>query len=72
MFVRSALLSLSALAAAREVSKDTVKAAKLYDSGIKHMNNIALKEVRADNILSELHTNAIVGSLGRATRVWRL
>lgn len=44
MFVRGALLSLSALAAAREMSKDTVKAAKLYDSGIKHMNNIALKE----------------------------
>lgn len=45
MFVRSALLSLSALAAAREMVKDEVKAAKLYDSGIKHMNNMALKEV---------------------------
>ncbi|KAF1955914.1 hypothetical protein CC80DRAFT_516792 [Byssothecium circinans] len=43
MFVRSALLSLSALAAARELPKDEVKAAKLYDSGIKHQNNMALK-----------------------------
>jgi hypothetical protein len=45
MFLRSALLSLSALAAAKEMPKDEMKAAKLYDSGIRHMNNIALKEV---------------------------
>lgn len=38
-------VSLSALAAAKELPKDEVKAAKMYDSGIKHMNNIALKEV---------------------------
>ena len=47
MYVRSGLLSLVALAGAREVAKDEVKAAKLYDSGIKHANNIALKMVRA-------------------------
>jgi hypothetical protein len=46
MFLRSALLSLSALVAAKEMPKDEIKAAKLYDSGIRHMNNIALKEVR--------------------------
>ena len=46
MFLRSALLSLSALAAAKEMPKDEIKASKLYDSGIRHMNNIALKEVR--------------------------
>lgn len=34
----------SALAAAKELPKDPVRAAQLYDSGIKHMNNIALKE----------------------------
>ncbi|KAF2129667.1 hypothetical protein P153DRAFT_316861 [Dothidotthia symphoricarpi CBS 119687] len=43
MFIRSALLSLSVLAAAREMQKDEDKAAKLYDSGIRHANNIALK-----------------------------
>lgn len=47
MYLRSTLLSLSALVAAKEVAKDQVKAAKLYDSGIKHQNNIALKMVRA-------------------------
>ncbi|KAF2263298.1 hypothetical protein CC78DRAFT_554079 [Lojkania enalia] len=36
-------LSLSAIAAAREMAKDEVKAAQLYDSGIRHANNIALK-----------------------------
>ena len=35
----------AALGAAKEVAKDVVKAAKLYDTGIKHMNNIALKQV---------------------------
>ncbi|KAL5390657.1 hypothetical protein DPSP01_001731 [Paraphaeosphaeria sporulosa] len=43
MFVRTVLLSLSALAAAKELPKDEVKAAQLYDSGIKHANNVALK-----------------------------
>lgn len=37
-------VSLPALAAAKELPKDQVKAAKIYDTGIKHMNNIALKE----------------------------
>lgn len=47
MYIRSALLSLSALAAAKEMPKDEIKAAELYDSGIRHANNIALKKVRA-------------------------
>lgn len=45
MFLRSALLSLSALAAAKEMPKDEIKAAELYDSGIRHANNVALKKV---------------------------
>lgn len=45
MHLRSALLSLAALAAAKEIPKDEVKAAKLYDSGIRHANNVALKKV---------------------------
>lgn len=44
MFIRSALLSLSALAAAKELPKDDFKAAKLYDSGIRHANNMAIKQ----------------------------
>ncbi|KAF2108044.1 hypothetical protein BDV96DRAFT_505215 [Lophiotrema nucula] len=44
MFISSVLFGLIALVSAKEVAKDEVKAAKLYDSGIKHMNNIALKE----------------------------
>jgi len=44
MFIRSALLSLSALAAAKEMPKDEIKAAQLYDTGIRHMNNVALKK----------------------------
>ena len=47
MFVSTVLFSLTALVGAKEVAKDEVKAAKLYDSGIQHMNNIALKQVRA-------------------------
>jgi hypothetical protein len=43
MFIRGALLSLSALAAAKELPKDDIKAAKLYDSGIRHANNMAIK-----------------------------
>lgn len=46
MFIRNALLSLSALAAAKEMPKDEIKAAKLYDTGIRHANNMALKKVR--------------------------
>lgn len=45
MFIRSALLSLSALVAAKELPKDEIKAAKLYDTGIRHANNMALKKV---------------------------
>jgi hypothetical protein len=45
MFMRTALLSLSALAAAKEMPKDEIKGAKLYDSGIRHANNMALKQV---------------------------
>jgi len=45
MYLRSAILSLAALTAAKEIRKDEVKAAKLYDSGIRHANNIALKKV---------------------------
>lgn len=45
MFLRTALLSLSALAVAKELPKDEVKAAELYDSGIRHANNVALKKV---------------------------
>lgn len=45
MLVKGALLSLAAIAGAREMAKDEVKAAKLYDSGIRHANNMALKMV---------------------------
>lgn len=45
MYLRTALLSLSAFAVAKEMPKDEVKAAKLYDSGIRHANNVALKKV---------------------------
>ncbi|CAO2654961.1 Nn.00g116940.m01.CDS01 [Neocucurbitaria sp. VM-36] len=44
MFIRAALLSLSALAAAKEMPKDEIKAAELYDTGIRHANNVALKK----------------------------
>lgn len=45
MFLRTALLSLTALAAAKEMPKDELRAAQLYDSGIRHENNMALKKV---------------------------
>ena len=45
MFLRTALLSLSALAVAKEMPKDEFRAAQLYDSGIRHENNMALKKV---------------------------
>ncbi|KAF2738949.1 hypothetical protein EJ04DRAFT_573394 [Polyplosphaeria fusca] len=44
MYLTTTILSLSALAGARQMAKDEVKAAKLYDSGIRHMNIIGLKE----------------------------
>jgi hypothetical protein len=45
MFRRAALLSLAALAASKEMPKDEFKAAELFDSGIRHENNKALKLV---------------------------
>lgn len=45
MFRRAALLSLAALAAAKEMPKDEFRAAELFDSGIRHENNKALKLV---------------------------
>lgn len=45
MFRRAALLSLVALAAAKEMPKDEFRAAELFDSGIRHENNKALKLV---------------------------
>lgn len=53
MFLRSAILSLAALAAAKELPKDEIKAAKLYDTGIRHMNNLALKKVAPPFYLPE-------------------
>jgi len=44
MYIRSALLSLSALAVAKEMPKDEFLAAELYDSGVRHANNMALKK----------------------------
>jgi hypothetical protein len=45
IFLRTAFLTFSALAAAKEMPKDDFKAAELYDSGIRHANNVALKKV---------------------------
>jgi hypothetical protein len=45
MFIQTTLLSLAALAVAKELPKDELKAAQLYDSGIRHANNMALKMV---------------------------
>lgn len=47
MFRRAAVLSLAALAAAKEMPKDEFRAAELFDSGIRHENNKALKLVGA-------------------------
>ena len=58
MFRRAAILSLAALAAAKEMPKDEFRAAelrslrqhhglRLFDSGIRHENNKALKLVSA-------------------------
>ena len=54
MFVRTALLSLTALAAAKELPKDEVRGAQLYDSGIRHANNVALKKVRVPHGMQRL------------------
>jgi hypothetical protein len=45
MFFKSALFSLAAVVAAKEMPKDEVLGAQLYDSGIRHANNMALKHV---------------------------
>jgi hypothetical protein len=45
MFFKSALFSLAAIAAAKEMPKDEIMGAELYDSGIRHANNMALKHV---------------------------
>ena len=47
-------MSLSALAAAKEMPKDDFKAAELYDSGIRHANNVALKKVALPGALLQL------------------
>jgi hypothetical protein len=57
MFLRTALLSLSALAAAKEMPKDEVKAAQLYDTGIRHANNIALKKVAIAQLMVPIFTS---------------
>lgn len=67
MFVRTVLLSLSTLAAARELPKDEVKAAQLYDSGIKHANNVALKTVLSNKCLSSASIDTR-RNLGRSMR----
>lgn len=64
MFVQTALLSLAALAGAKELPKDEVKAAQLYDSGIRHANNIALKMVCATAVHpSTLALTPVLGNL---------
>lgn len=55
MFIRSILISLAALVAAKEMPKDEVKAAQLFDSGIRHENNKALKLVSQLSALIALH-----------------
>lgn len=51
MFRRAAVLSLAALAAAKEMPKDEFRAAELFDSGIRHENNKALKLVGAASLI---------------------
>jgi hypothetical protein len=64
MFLRSALLSLSALVAAKEMPKDEIKAAKLYDSGIRHANNLALKQVGLPETNHDFMLMSNAGELG--------
>jgi hypothetical protein len=68
MHFKTALLSLAAVAAAKEVSKDEIKANKLYDSGIRHANNVALKRVGVPHccIPRELGTDIVPGNLEQA------
>ncbi len=42
-----ALAALSSFAAAKEMPPDEIKAAELFDSGIRHQNIMEAKEVRA-------------------------
>lgn len=67
MFFKSALFSLAAIAAAKEMPKDEVLGAQLYDSGIRHANNMALKHVSVDccdHLLQKLIS--LVGTMGCA------
>jgi hypothetical protein len=51
MYFATAVLSLSALVGARQMAKDQVKAAKLYDSGVRHRNILSLKEVCIESMV---------------------
>jgi hypothetical protein len=69
MFLRTALLTFSALAAAKEMPKDDFKAAELYDSGVRHANNVALKKVSCTHdvpfiISIDFELTLIAGDLG--------
>jgi hypothetical protein len=67
MHFQGVLFSLATVAVAKELSKDQVKAAKLYDSGIRHANNVALKLVCASTMqIAHRDTNFILGNLGSA------
>jgi hypothetical protein len=59
MFLRSAILSLAALAAAKEMPKDEFRAAELFDSGIRHENNKALKLVIATILYGRYDANLV-------------
>jgi hypothetical protein len=72
MFIRSALLSLSALAAAKELPKDEVKGAQLYDSGIRHANNMALKQVGLVLPRHQSWLTLYTGTLGHSGSSWRI
>lgn len=70
MFFGSALLSLAAIAAAKEMPKDEILGAKLYDSGIRHANNMALKKVSNDDMYDALHcANVWFRRAGRSRRL---
>lgn len=64
MFRRAALLSLAALAAAKEMPKDEFRAAQLFDSGIRHENNKALKLVSILSDVAVPGANRLSGNLG--------
>lgn len=72
MFRRAALLSLAALAAAKEMPKDEFKAAELFDSGIRHENNKALKLVSMNPPFPVPGANGCAGNLGSTGSRWSL